>query len=412
MSAVLFRNCRVWDATRAEPEEGCDVLVEGERIKEVSDKPITGAAAETVDAGGRTLMPGLIDAHVHAVVGRVNFGALGEVPLTLMAAEASHALADMLQRGFTSVRDCGGADWGLARAVEQGLIQGPRLFYSGRALSQTGGHGDYRPRTSDMEPCGCNSALDATARIADGVPDVRKAARDELRKGASQVKVMVSGGITSPNDPIENVQYSAEELTAAVEEAAGWHTYVAAHAYTAEAITHALNCGVRTIEHANLIDAEAAKLAAEKAAFVVPTLVTFEAFNRFGKDMGVADFTLAKLRDVLDQGLRAVELCRAQGVKLGLGSDLLGPMRDQQSRELLLQAEAQSPREVLASATAVNAEILGKGSELGRIAPGAWADLLLVDGDPLSDLNLLQDQGRHLDVIMKGGVFYKNRLAS
>jgi imidazolonepropionase-like amidohydrolase len=411
MTQTLFRNCRVWDVDRSEPEEGIDVLVEGDRIKEVSDARLTAAGAAIIEADGRTLMPGLIDAHVHAVVSTVSFPALAEVPVTLMTAEAARALGDMLARGFTSVRDCGGADWGLAEAVRRGLIVGPRVFHSGRALSQTGGHGDYRPRSSDAEPCGCANALEATTRIADGVDAVRKAARDELRKGATQIKVMVSGGVTSPYDPIETRQYSAEELTAIVDEAEAWNTYVAAHAYTPRSIVHAVNCGVRTIEHANLIDAEAARIVAEKSAYVVPTLVTFEALHQKGRDLGLSDVSMSKLSGVLDAGLRALETCIAAGVRLGLGSDLLGPLRDRQSRELALQAEIQTTREVLVSATAVNAEILGLRGQLGVVAVGALADLLLVDGDPLEDLGLLQGQGRHLAIVMKGGVVHANRFA-
>ena len=411
MTQTLFRDCWVWDAERAEPEEGMHVLIEGNRIKEVSDTRITGTEGTIIEAGGRTLIPGLIDAHVHVVASSVGFPALASVPLTLMAAEAAEALAEMLARGFTTVRDCGGADWGLAEAVQRGLIAGPRLFHSGRALSQTGGHGDYRARTSDLEPCGCANALESTARVADGVGEVRKAARDELRKGATQVKVMVSGGVSSPYDPIENRQYSAEELAAIVDEAEAWNTYVAAHAYTPRSIAHAVNCGVRTIEHANLIDADTARLVAAKSAYVVPTLVTFEALNDKGREFGLTEVSMDKLARVLDEGLRAVEICRAASVPLGLGSDLLGPLRDRQSRELVLQAEAQTVPEVLASATAVNAEILGMGGKLGVVAAGALADLLLVDGNPLEDLGLLQGQGRHLAVIMKDGVIHANRLA-
>ncbi len=407
MGMTLIHGCRLWDATRKEPEEGIDVLVEGDRIKEVSDRPIKADGADRIDADGRTLIPGLIDAHVHVTSNEVNLGALREEPLTLMTARASRAMRQMLDRGFTTVRDCGGADWGLAQAVERGLTPGPRLFFSGRALSQTGGHGDYRPRTSDAETCACANALDAGTRIADGVPEVRRAARDELRKGATQIKVMVSGGVSSPNDPIENRQYSPEELRAIVEEAESWDTYVAAHAYTPRSIKHAVASGIRTIEHGNLIDREAAEAVAARDAFLVPTLVTFDAMNREGEALGLRPESLAKLPKVLHAGLEAIEFCLAAGVKLGFGTDLLGELRANQSREFSLRAEAQSPRDVLASATAVNAEILGRTGELGVIAPGAMADLLLVDGDPLSDLNLLQEQGRHLALIMKAGVLHK-----
>ncbi len=410
MTGVLLKNCTVWDATRSEPEEGCSVAVEDGTIKEVSSGPLSLAGAQVVDVGGRTLKPGLIDCHVHVNMFEVNIARLEDAPLTLMTAHAANLMRDMLDRGFTTVRDTGGADWGIAEAVEKGLLPGPKLYFSGCSLSQTGGHGDFRRRTASIEPCGCSHARSFTTVVADGVPEVRRAAREELRKGANQIKVMVSGGVASPNDPIDNKQYSEEELRAIVEEADAWNTYVAAHAYTARAITHALECGVRTIEHGNLIDKKAAKLAASKGAYVVPTLVTYRAMDKAGRELGLPEVSIQKLQDVLVAGLESVEICLAAGVKLGFGSDLLGALQEHQSLEFSIRAEAQSARDVLASATVVNAEILGKEGELGVVAPGARADLLVVDGNPLEDLNLLQEQGRHIPVIMKGGALYKNLL--
>lgn len=410
MAGVLFKNCTVWDATRREPEEGCSVAVEDGTIKEVSGGPLAFDGAQVVDAGGRTLMPGLIDCHAHVNLFEVNIARLEDAPITLMTAHAANLMRGMLDRGFTTVRDMGGADWGIAEAVEIGLLPGPKLYISGCALSQTGGHGDFRRRTAAIEPCGCSHARNFTSVVADGVPEVRRAAREELRKGANQVKVMVSGGVASPNDPIDNKQYSAEELRAIVEEADGWNTYVAAHAYTARAITHALECGVRTIEHGNLIDKKAAKLAASKGAYVVPTLVTYRAMDKAGRELGLPEVSIKKLQDVLVAGLDSVEICLAAGVKLGFGTDLLGALQEHQSLEFSIRAEAQPAHDVLASATVVNAEILGQDGDLGVVAPGARADLLVVDGNPLEDLNLLQEQGRHIPVIMKGGALYKNLL--
>ena len=410
MPGVLFKNCTVWDATRREPGEGCSVAVEDGIIKEVSGGPLTFSGAQLIDVEGRTLMPGLIDCHCHVTMSELNLQHLENDPLTLMTAKTAKIMSDMLNRGFTTVRDCAGADWGLAEAVEQGLFPGPRLYYSGRALTQTGGHADLRRRTQGIEPCACSSALTHYSTIADGVPEVRRAAREELRKGANQIKVMVSGGVASPNDPIDSKQYSAEELRAIVEEAESWNTYVAAHAYTAPAITHALECGARTIEHGNLIDKKAAKLAASKGAYVVPTLVAYRAMDKAGRELGLPKVGIEKLQDVLVAGLESVEICLAAGVKLGFGSDLLGALQEHQSLEFSIRAEAQPAHEVLASATVTNAEILGKEGELGVVAPGARADLIVVDGNPLEDLNLLQEQGRHIPVIMKAGAFYKNLL--
>ena len=224
-------------------------------MKEVSDRPITSSSATRIDLRGRTLMPGLIDAHIHIVLTEVNLRLLADVPLTLLAAKGSVAMRAMLHRGFTTLRDTGGADYGIKAAVEQGLFEGPRLFIAGQPLSQTGGHGEHRLRTQDRVFCACCSGLAWTARVADGVPEVIKATRDELRKGADHIKIMVSGGVASQADPLESLQYRIDEIEAAVDEATRWGTYVCAHAYSAKAIERAVTAGVRTIEHGNLIDA-------------------------------------------------------------------------------------------------------------------------------------------------------------
>ena len=405
MNAIVFRNCRIVDAAASEAREGFDVLVEGERIREVSDVPIKAGDAVEIDVGGRVMMPGLIDCHVHVTLSGLNIFALDAEPLTHMTAQAAVIMKGMLDRGFTTVRDAAGADWGLQSAVESGLMVGPRLFISGQALSQTGGHGDFRRRTQSFEPCACGNALTNLTRIADGVPEVRRAARDELRKGANQIKVMVSGGVLSPNDPIDNKQYSAEELSAIVEEAAAWHTYVLAHAYTSEAIVHAVECGVRSIEHGNLIDGEAAAAMAAKE-----TLAAYEATDRHGKELGLPDIAMEKLKSVLDRGLGAIEIAAEAGVKVGFGTDLLGATHHYQSLGLNIQAEAQTAHGVIVAATATNAAIIGRADDLGVVAAGALADLLVVDGDPLADLGLLDGQGAHLPVIMRGGQFHKNLL--
>jgi imidazolonepropionase-like amidohydrolase len=412
MSTILLKNCTVWDATRDEPEEGCDVVVEGDRIKEISSSPVQLADAREIDLGGRTLMPGLIDCHAHVNLFEVNVGLLAEAPLTLMTAHAANLMRRMIDRGFTTVRDTGGADWGIKEAVDKGLLPGPKLYISGAPLSQTGGHGDFRSRTaSSVEPCACSSARNFNAVVADGITEVRRAARDQLRKGADQIKVMVSGGVASQNDPIDNKQYSEEELRAIVEEAEAWNTYVAAHAYTARSIHHAISCGVRTIEHGNLIDLDAAKLVAAHDAFVVPTLVTYRAMDKHGKELGLPEVSLQKLQKVLVAGLQSVEICLEAGVKLGFGTDLLGELQAHQSLEFSIRAEIQPAHDVLASATLVNAEILGQTGELGVVAPGARADLLAVDGNPLDNLELLQEQGRHMPLIIKSGEVYKNEIA-
>jgi imidazolonepropionase-like amidohydrolase len=410
VSLLLFRNAALLDAVAGELRPGCDVLVEGERIAEVSERPIATSAAERIDLRGATLMPGLIDAHVHAVITSMDLAAMERKPVTLVAHEARRVLEGMLQRGFTTVRDAGGADWGLAQAVESGLVAGPRLFFSGRVLSQTGGHGDFRPRAESGSLCACQVHSSYFSHVADGVDAVRKAAREELRRGAHQVKIMASGGVASPTDPIWNLQYSEGEMTAIVEEARGWRTYAMAHAYTPDAIARAVRAGVRTIEHGNLIDAASAALLKERGAYLVPTLVTYFMIQEFGRALRFPEASLRKVNDVLDAGLASLEIAKRAGVPMGFGTDLLGETHEHQSREFGIRAKVLAPVEILRSATLVNAEILGRVGELGVVAPGALADLLVVDGNPLDDVSVLEGQGERLRAILKAGLFYKNQL--
>ena len=411
MTSYLFHGGRFLDPRRDALADGVHVLVEGDLIKEVADRPITAAGATRVDLKGRTLMPGLIDAHIHIVMSEVNIHHLDGVPLTLLAAKGSVSARAMLRRGFTSVRDTGGADYGMKTAIETGLFEGPRLFIAGMPISQTGGHGDFRKRTqSGTYECACCSGLAYTARIADGVPEMLRAVRDELRKGADHIKIMVSGGVASQADPLESLQYRMDEIEAAVEEATRWGTYVCAHAYAAEAIRRAVTAGVRTIEHGNLIDEPTAKLMAEKKAYIVPTLVAYDALKRRGADYGLSAYSLEKNEIVLKAGLRSLEIARAAGVRIGFGSDLLGQLQNDQGREFLIRSEVMKPQEIIRSATLVNAEIVRQSGKLGEISAGAFADLLVVDGDPYRDLGVFQDEGARIPAIMKGGRFIKNEL--
>lgn len=410
MTSFLFTGGRFLDPRRDELREGVEVLVEGNVIKEVSDRPITASSAQRIAIGNRTLMPGLIDAHIHIVLTEVNLRLLADVPLTLLAAKGAVQMRAMLERGFTTLRDTGGADWGMKAAVEQGLFVGPRLFIAGQPLSQTGGHADHRLRTQSGPVCACCNGLNWTARVADGVPEVIKATRDELRKGADHIKIMVSGGVASQADPLESLQYRMDEIEAAVEEATRWGSYVCAHAYSAKAIERAVRGGVRTIEHGNLVDTPTAQLMAERGAYLVPTLVAYDALKRRGPEYGLSAYSLAKNELVLAAGLRSLEICRAAGVKIGFGSDLLGQLQTDHCTEFMLRAGAMSPQEIIRSATLVNAEIVRQDGRLGEIVPGAFADLLVVDGDPYRDLGVFRSDGGRLDAIMANGVFVKNRL--
>jgi imidazolonepropionase-like amidohydrolase len=406
MSAILFRGARLVDGLADVSREGVDVLVVDDRVAEVSESTITRPDLadledlRVVDLGGLTLMPGLIDAHVHASAAEVVESLGRPMPASLRAQHARIELEAMLRRGFTTARDAGGCDVGIRMAIEQGLIDGPRLLVSGKALSQTGGHGDDRA-LGDVDPVPGSSPGD-WSRIADGVDEVRLAARHELRRGADQIKICASGGVMSETDPIDMLQYSEAEITAIVEEAASRGTYVLAHAYGGPAIARAVRCGVRSIEHANLIDTVAAAEVAAHDAVVVPTLVTYEALARDGAASGVDARRLAKVDRIQEAGLRSFEILRRAGAKVGFGTDLLGPHRTLQANEFRIRAEAERAADIVRSATSVNADLLGR-PDLGRVVPGATADLIVVDGDPLADIGVLAALPDTLRLVVTAG---------
>lgn len=407
MPQLILKNAAIVDGSSPEPRGGVEVLIEGNVIREVSDRPIASAGAEVLDLGGRTLMPGLIDCHVHVIAATADLGRNAAMPSSLVALHAARIMEGMLMRGFTAVRDAGGADHGLVLAQEQGLFRGPRLFISGKALSQTGGHTDYRGRFDRQPADHYVNQLGALGRIADGVPEVRRAAREEIKAGARYIKIMANGGIASPTDPIHFLGFSREEIAAAVEEAADAGTYVMAHLYTDAAIRRAVECGVLSVEHGNLVTAETAALMAERGAWVVPTLVTYEVLATEGAAAGLPPDSVAKIENVRGAGLASLDIFRKAGVPMGYGTDLLGDMHRHQSREFEIRGRVLPPHEVIASATGVAARILGMEGRLGVIAPGAFADLIVVDGNPLEDLTLLGGQGEHLSAIMQNGVFVK-----
>jgi imidazolonepropionase-like amidohydrolase len=400
MSDLLLRHARVLDVVSGGYLVDHDVLVRDGRITAVG-RDVAAPDLPEVDLAGRTLLPGFIDCHVHVLAVTADLGSLHTASPMYVAAQASGLMRDMLARGFTTVRDNAGADWGLAQAQIDGLLPGPRIFYCGRALSQTGGHGDARGRGQtviDDHPC-----APVPTRVADGVDGVRRAARDELRRGAYHIKIMVSGGVASPTDEVDAVQYSLEEIRAVVEEAEAANRYVSAHAYPGRAISRALRCGVRSIEHGNLLDEESLSLFVEYGAFLTPTLTTYWALKEEGPRWGLPAVSHAKVDAVLDAGLDALERAYRAGVTLCYGTDLLGGMQRHQLREFQIRAQVQPPIEVIRSATTYAARLLCRPGELGVIAEGAHADLVVVDGDPLADISVLCPPGGVQQAVIQAG---------
>ncbi len=408
MPITVLTNAFLIDCTGKEPMDGAAVVVEGERIKDVirSGKvgPLKGKV-DTIDLKGRTLMPGLTDAHVHMCAVEGNIAEQHRYnPPSLIGAKALRRIEQALQQGFTTVRDAGGADYGFREAVSSGLYPGPRLLVSGRVLSQTGGHGDKRRRAEWIEPIDCCYGMIGV--IADGPDEVRKAVREQLRRDVDQIKIMASGGAMSPSDELDTTQYTLEEMRAAVEEARAAGKYVLAHAYSGSAVRVALQAGVRCIEHGNLIDEAGARDIKKAGAYLVPTMVTYEVISREGKGYGITEHQIQKINMAREKSVEGLTHAYRAGCKIGSGSDLLGDMQSQRTVEFELKGQVMKPMEVLLSATRVNAEIFRMENEIGTVEPGKYADLIAVKGNPLKDLRVFQNQD-NLHLIMKGGSAYK-----
>lgn len=412
MTSIILENARVFDGYAAECPTGMTILVEDGVIREISDRPIAMPDAQRIDVAGKTLMPGLIDLHIHAYFADVNVATVENVGPAYRTAHAVRMLGHALDCGFTTVRDIGGGDWSLSEALRTGLIRGPRLFYAGKILSMTGGHGDMRPihlGSYDHGFCSCGE-VNTFAVVADGVDACLKATREELRRGAHCIKIMGSGGVASPLDPIWMNQYREDEIRAIVEECAERRTYVSSHCHPASGIRRAIECGVRVIEHGTLIDAETAAFVVERNAYVVPTMAIAFAMTELGAELGFPKESQEKMAVAFDGALRGLDLMRTAGVKMGFGTDLMGSTYTQQCREFTIRREIFTPLEILRQATSMAAEILMQDGRLGCIASGAHADLIAVDGDPLADIGLLAADGHNLDLIMRGGAVIKNRL--
>ena len=418
---VLFENVRVFDGVSPELSAPVNVLVRDNLIERVAAEPITtdDPAAVVIDGAGRTLMPGLIDAHTHIAMSTISVPELVAADPTYVAVRAGAAASDMLMRGFTAARDLGGPVFGVKQAIDRGHILGPRIWPSGAMVSQTSGHADFRqpgelPRADgDVH----FSERAGFAALADGRPEVLRRVREQLMLGASQIKVMAGGGVSSPHDPLDSLQYTEDELRAAVEAAADWNTYVAVHAYTPEAIARAVRSGVRCIDHGQLADEEAARMMAENGVWW--------SMQPFLDDEDAVPFppgsdSRAKQLEIIAGTDNAYALAKEHGVKLAWGTDTLfsAKLATRQGAQLAKMVRWFTPAEVLKMATHDNAALLALSGprnpypgRLGVVEEGALADLVLVEGDPLADIELIADPAANFVVIMKDGKIYKNALA-
>ena len=388
-----------------------NVLVKNGSIRAVSPRRLDPGEATVIDVAGRTLMPGLIDAHCH-ITGLSLSPKNIAYPASEIARAAASYLYNSLMDGFTTIREAGGADYAIARRLADGAIVGPRLFYSGRALTQTGGGADFRTPVEVNDPCGHASPFSVMSVIADGVDEVRKAAREELRRGAAQLKLFASGGVVFPSESHATLyEFSEAELQAAVEEARARGTYVMAHVYTDEGVRRCLRAGVRSIEHANFVSRDTVAMMADHRVYFDPTFISLVQRIESAGETHLPDRIVGNLAQTVASGRQVYEWAKQYDVPIAFGTDLWGPeAQKSQLREFEMRAGLDSPERIIRSATATNAELLMQKGMLGTIVTGACADLLVVEGDPLVDIRVLTDPRRNLKLIMKDGVIYKNEL--
>lgn len=365
---------------------------------------------ESIDGTGKFVTPGLFDNHVHmaAVTGELDLNKLATMPKAIGLLRIRYTMEASLNRGFTTVRDCGGTEGYIKAAIKDGSMIGPRIITCGHAISQTGGHGDLRAAhlpASAFDSCSCHYGQ--VGVVADGVGECYRAAREEFRRGADFVKMMAGGGVASPTDKISNLQFCSDEISALVNVAKTYHTYVTAHAYTSEAIQTCIKLGVKGIEHGNLLDEETAELMSELGCYLTPTLVTYKimASDQFGSFLG--KLNSEKNAEVLDQGIEAMRIAQRKGVKICFGSDLLGPLAGYQTQEFFIRGKVQTAQEVLLSATVTPAEMNGLADKLGQVKEGFIADLLLMHSNPLENITVLDEPESNLIMIMKEGRIYK-----
>ncbi|MFE3839125.1 amidohydrolase family protein [Pseudogemmobacter sonorensis] len=407
MTTITYSNARLLDLDAGALTARTSLTLVNGRIA-AQGAPEGG---EIVDLDGLTLMPGLIDCHFHVVAWQLDLWSNVIAPDSLAALRAATVMEELLGKGFTTVRDLGGADFGLVRGVEEGLIDGPDLIICGKALSMTGGHTDLRPRT-DIRPDAMGERLGNMGAIVDGVDEVRRFCRTQIKQGARFIKVMANGGVSSPNDPIDGLQYSDDELRAMVEEAGNANTYVSAHVYSDASIRRCVKLGITSLEHCNLISPETAKLAAEAGCIAIPTLAAYEGLALEGKTFGFGDAEYAKIETVRTGGQNSLKYMRDAGLPMAFGTDLLGQLRKYGGLEFGLLAKVLSPVEILRDMYRAGARLCRMEGEIGTLKPGARGHLIAVRGNPLEDISILGDAAANIPLVIKDGKIRRDRRAA
>ena len=406
-TTIVFQNATIFDGTGREPYGPGTVVVAGERLHAVGPASQVSAPrdAKVIDLGGKTVMPGLIDAHAHLGFVEQNLESDTEArhPGAVYAYSVARSIKDTLMYGYTTIRDAFGCDWSFKHAIELGMIPGPRIFVANSCLSQTGGHGDMRQRHDRSEPRRWHPLMPPVA-IGDGVPEVRRLAREQLRTGADHLKVMAGGGAASPTDPLDAPQFTVEELAAIVYEARVVKKKVMAHVYTAEGIMNCAEAGVHSIEHGNLLDEESAFIMKERGMFLVPTLAVYELRSKYGREQGDPERTIEKINMAKAWAPQSLEIAMAAGVSVASGSDVYGPNGNQKALELECKAAVMGSVKSLVSATKTNSELLGMDSEFGTLEAGKLADLIVVDGNPVEEITVLQNEARITMVVQAGQI--------
>lgn len=409
---ILLTNAKIINVVDGSIDSNSSVLLENGQIAGVGneyDMQIPDDV-QRVDLLGKFICPGLIDSHVHisAVPGEADFRMVMMTPEKQALLRMVYVCRDMLSRGFTTVRDCGGAPFALKEACKEWLIVGPRLYICGHALSQTGGHGDFRS-AHDCAEC-ASGFVSGLGRICDGPDACLRVARDELRCGADFLKIMGSGGVVSPTDRLENNQFSPAEIQAMVLAAENCKTYVTCHAYTPEAIRIAVENGVKGIEHGNLLDRDTAELMAANDCYLTPTLVTYKTMADLSSAGFLAGDCIPKNKKVLEMGVEALRIAKAAGVSICYGSDLLGPLGGYQAQEFRLRSAALTPLDILQSATITPARML-RNDTLGQIKAGFEADILILKSNPLDDITMFERHEEEVLAVIKEGRVCCSRMA-